>query len=266
MSTPTLAGRTVLVVGASAGLGRAVAIRAAQAGARVALAARRAEELATAVEEAGGGTPIVADLRRPGDCARLGDEAARALGAIDLAFIAAGAASLCWLEDATERDWAVAFETNVIGVNLVIQSLLPALAPGAIVAACSSESVGRPHAGLVAYGASKAALEESLRGWRTEHPGIRFGCVSVGATVPTEFGSSWDPEQLGRAMDAWARHGLARSELMRTDEVAEVLVTTFGVAAAHPGVGVEQLTVRSPADTVDSARALRDAAAAGGSG
>lgn len=260
MTVPTLAGRRVLVVGGSSGIGQGFAVRAARAGAKVAVVGRRAGRLDETVERAGGGTVIVADLRNADDCARIGAEAAAALGTIDLVFIAAGAAALRWVEETTADDWAVAFETNVIGVNLVIRALCPALEPGAIVAACSSESVGHPHSGLVPYGASKAALEESLRGWRIEHPEFRFSCVAVGATVPTDFGNAFDPETLGQAMELWARHGLARADIMKTDEVADVLVGTFGIAAAYPGVGIEHLTVRSPAGVVGGTERMRAAA------
>lgn len=260
MTVPTLAGRRVLVVGGSSGIGQGFAVRAARAGAKVAVVGRRADRLDETVERAGGGTVIVADLRNADDCARIGAEAAAALGTIDLVFIAAGAAALRWVEETTADDWAVAFETNVIGVNLVIRALCPALEPGAIVAACSSESVGHPHSGLVPYGASKAALEESLRGWRIEHPEFRFSCVAVGATVPTDFGNAFDPETLGQAMELWARHGLARADIMKTDEVADVLVGTFGIAAAYPGVGIEHLTVRSPAGVVGGTERMRAAA------
>lgn len=260
MSRSTLEGRRVLVVGASAGIGRAFAVRAVREGAQVALAARRAERLAEAIEEAGGGTALAADLRDPAACRRIGAEAVSLLGPLDLVFVAAGAASLGWVEDTSAEDWALAFDTNVIGVNLLIAALLPSLAPGAIVAACSSESVGHPHAGLVAYGASKAALEESLRGWRVEHPEVRFSCAAVGATIPTEFGAAFDPQILGRALELWARHGLAKEQLMRTDDVADVLVGTFGVALAYPGVGIEQLTVRSPAGVVGASQPFVEAA------
>ena len=260
MTAATLGGRRVLVVGASAGIGRAFAARAVADGAEVALVARRESALADVVAEAGGGTAIVADLRNPDDCARLGSEAARVLGAVDLVFVAAGASLLAWLRDTTPAEWATAFETNVIGVNLAVRSVLPALAPGAIVASCSSESVGRPYPALVPYAASKAALEESLRGWRVEHPEVRFSCVQVGATVPTEFGSSWDIDLLTKAMEEWARHGIAQTEIMQTDHVVEVLATTLGVALAYPGVGVEQLTVRSPAAVVADAGVMQDAA------
>jgi NAD(P)-dependent dehydrogenase (short-subunit alcohol dehydrogenase family) len=267
MGTASLRDRRILVVGASAGIGRAFGVRAAKAGARVALAARRAERLAEAADEAGGAATIVTDLRDAEACARLAGEAAEAVGPIDLVFVSAGASALALLDDADADAWAVALDTNVIGINLVLRSLRPVLAPDGIVAVCSSESVGRPRPGLVPYAASKAALEESMRGWRVEHPQLRFSCVTVGATVPTEFGSSWDPELLGRMMQLWAERGVADAGLMDTDDVAEVLVGTFAVALAHPGVGVEHLTVRSPAgattsmdryDQLDAERALTD--------
>lgn len=267
MGTPTLSGRRILVVGASAGIGRAFGVRAARAGARVALAARRADRLAEAAEEGGGAAAIVTDLRNPEACGRLAGQAADALGEIDLVFVSAGASALAPLDDADADAWAVALDTNVIGINLILRGLRRVLAPGGIVAVCSSESVGRPRPGLVPYAASKAALEESMRGWRVEHPELRFSCVTVGATVPTEFGSAWDPELLGRMMELWAQRGVADAGLMDTGDVAEVLVGTFGVALAHPGVGVEHLTIRSPAgaaattgryDELDAERAAAD--------
>jgi NAD(P)-dependent dehydrogenase (short-subunit alcohol dehydrogenase family) len=252
MGTLALAGRRILVVGASAGIGRAFGVRAARAGARVALAARRADRLAEAAEDGGGAATIVTDLRSPDACARLAEEAAAALGEIDLVFVSAGASALAPLDDADADAWAVALDTNVVGVNLVVRSLRPVLAPAGIVAVCSSESVGRPRPGLVPYAASKAALEESMRGWRTEHPELRFSCVTVGATVPTEFGTSWDPELLGRMMELWAARGVADASLMDTEDVAEVIAGTFALALAHPAVGVEHLTVRSPAGATAS--------------
>jgi len=256
----TLNGRRVLVVGATSGIGRSVAQDAIDAGARVVVTGRRSERLA---ELASGGRDVAsvcADIRQPEDCARLAAEAASALGEIDLVFFAAGASMLNWIEDTTAEDWALAMQTNVIGVNLVISALLPHLAPRAVVAACSSESVGHPHAGLVSYGASKAALEESLRGWRAEHPEVRFTCVAVGATYPTEFGLGFDPERLASAMELWTRHGHTQEELMATDDVAETLVATFETLLAHPGVGFEQLVVRSPSGVTSAVEGIAEVA------
>jgi NAD(P)-dependent dehydrogenase (short-subunit alcohol dehydrogenase family) len=247
MTSASLEGRRVLIVGASSGIGRALAVRAVQDGAEVAMVARTAEKLAETVALAGGGVAIAADLRADGDCDRIAAETVAAIGSPELVFVSAGSSALQWVHQTTRADWARAFETNVIGVNLLFGALRPHLRAGSIVAACSSESVGRPRAAMVPYSSSKAALEESLRGWRVEHPDLRFTCVSMGATMPTGFADTWDMDLLMQALDTWASHGLAQAEMMEADDVAEMLAATFALALALPGIGLEQLTLRSPA-------------------
>ena len=61
----TLEGQRVLVVGASAGIGREFARQAVQDGARVLFAARRLDRLTELAQEAGSGTPVVADITDP---------------------------------------------------------------------------------------------------------------------------------------------------------------------------------------------------------
>jgi NAD(P)-dependent dehydrogenase (short-subunit alcohol dehydrogenase family) len=246
VSARTLSGRRVLIVGASSGIGQALAVKAANEGASLALVARREEKLAETIAAAGGGTPIVADLRRNEDCSRIAAEAAAAIGAPELVFVSAGSSTLNWVHETGPEDWARAFETNVIGINLLFAALRPHLQPGAIVAACSSESVGAPRAGLVPYTASKAALEESLRGWRNEHPDLRFARIGLGATMPTGFADSWDPERLLTALQRWSADGLGQAEMMHVDDVAELLAATFAAALALPGVGIEDIMLRSP--------------------
>jgi len=73
----TLSGKRVVVIGASAGIGRALAVRAVQEGAQVLMAARRGAELEKAADEAGGGHPVTVDVRAPEDCARLAGPPAR---------------------------------------------------------------------------------------------------------------------------------------------------------------------------------------------
>src|SRR4051812_37693633 len=94
MTEAFLAGKTAVVTGASAGIGRAIALRLAGAGASVVLAARRAErleELAGEIRRSGGrALPVVADVGREDDVIRLADAARRAFGAIDILVSNAG--------------------------------------------------------------------------------------------------------------------------------------------------------------------------------
>ncbi|HEX7094277.1 MAG TPA: SDR family oxidoreductase [Acidimicrobiales bacterium] len=248
----TLEGRRVLVVGASAGIGRAFATRAVAHGASVVFSARREDRLKEAVTEAGGGTAIAADISEPGDCERLASEAVAALGGrIDLLFISAGSAPMRMFKDTTADDWRAIFGLNVIGVHQLIRATLDRLAPAAIVAALSSEGVAQPRTALGGYVVSKVALERSLAAWRTEHPDVRFSCVAIGATQPTEFGYQFDLDLLKVVLDDWAKRGLAQAEFMQTDEVAEFLAGMYAAALRFPGIGVEHIVLRSPSPVTE---------------
>jgi NADP-dependent 3-hydroxy acid dehydrogenase YdfG len=244
-------GRSVLVVGASSGIGRAFGVHAARAGAKVALVARRPERLAEAAANAPGAVTIVADVCDTEACSRMVERAVEQNGPIDLVFYAAGTAPLRPLADTEMSDWQRAVATNLLGVQSVIGAALPRMVTRGIVAVLSSETVSKPRVGLGAYGATKAALQHSLRTWRLEHDDRRFACLEVGATQPTEFGTGFDMDALGPAMEAWARHGLTQAEYMATDDVAGFFVTMLGAALAHPGIAVEHLTLRSPSPVVE---------------
>jgi NAD(P)-dependent dehydrogenase (short-subunit alcohol dehydrogenase family) len=247
-----LADRRVLVVGASAGIGRAFASRAIAGGATVAVVARRADRLAELVQGAPSAVVVTGDVRAPADCARIVTEAAVALGGIELLLYCAGSSPLRPLADTTADDWATVFETHVLGVHHIVQEALLHMPRHGVVAVLSSETVGRPRYGLGAYGASRAALDQLLHALRVEHPLVRFTTVTVGATFPTEFGDGFDPEVLGRALSEWARHGLMTEEMMHPDEVAAVLAGVFGAALGNPTVGVEHLVLRPQSPVLGS--------------
>src|SRR5688572_12344065 len=76
----TLEGRRVLIVGGSAGIGRAFGVEAISQGAQVVFAARREDKLKESVAEAGGGVAIAADVCQTGECDRLVRESTAALG------------------------------------------------------------------------------------------------------------------------------------------------------------------------------------------
>jgi NAD(P)-dependent dehydrogenase (short-subunit alcohol dehydrogenase family) len=242
----------VLVVGASSGIGRAFATRAVRQGAHVVMTARRAERLDEVATDARGGVAVVGDVRRPDDCRRIVAEAVGALGAIDLLLYGAGVAPLRRFDRTTTEDWDQVLQTHVVGAHQTVQAALPHLAAGAVVVLLSSETVGRPRAGLGAYGASKAALEESARAWRTEHPRVRFTSVAIGATYPTEFGDHFDPDLLRSTLEEWTRHGLMTEEMLGTDEVADCLVGVLATMLVHPGVGLEHVVLRPPSPVVGS--------------
>jgi NAD(P)-dependent dehydrogenase (short-subunit alcohol dehydrogenase family) len=250
MSSRSLAGKRVLVAGASAGIGRAMAVRASKEGARVLMAARRKDRLDETCAEAGGGEPVVADVRRAEDCARLAEAARDRLGGIDVLVVCVGVATLGMIADTSAEDWHRVFDTNVVGTHQLLQACAPVLAPRAMVMALSSETVRQPRTALGAYATSKAALDRLIEAWRAEHPQIRFTQVTVGATFPTGFGSDFEPGLLTRALNDWSVRGLAQEEFMSPDDAAEVLLGVIASATDHPGVGLDHLVIRSPSPVV----------------
>jgi NAD(P)-dependent dehydrogenase (short-subunit alcohol dehydrogenase family) len=248
----SLAEKRVAIVGASSGIGRALAVRTVREGARVVMAARRRDELLKASTEAGGGHVVGADVCVPEDCALLADTARKQLGQIDVLVSCVGAATLRLMADTDAEDWRRAFETNVIGFHQVLRSCLPVLATNALVVVLSSESIDQPRTALGAYATSKLAMERSVAAWRTERPDIRFCVVRVGQTYPTDFGHGFDPEALTLAMADWAIRGLAQERFMTPEDVAGVLVGLIGTALDHPGVCLEEVSVCSPSAVADT--------------
>jgi NAD(P)-dependent dehydrogenase (short-subunit alcohol dehydrogenase family) len=243
----SLAGKRTVVVGASAGIGRAFAIRAGKEGAQLVIAARRADRLADVVAEAGGGKAISVDVCRTDDCVRLAETAKDTFGEIDLLFVSVGYASLKMIADTTKQDWLDVLQTNVIGVHEVIRACFPLLTSSAIVAALSSDSIGQPHSALGAYSTSKAALERCLVAWRLENPGYRFSCVEVSGTVPTEFIAAFDPDLLREVSGQWISRGLVPGTSMTPEAVADVLAGIYASAADYPDVSLDHVVVKSPA-------------------
>ena len=242
-----LAGVRVLLIGASAGIGRALAIHLVGAGANVVLAARRGEELDKTVAEASGGHPVATDITVAEDCARLAGEAERRLGGIDVLLSSVGAAPLRMMADTSAQDWRQTLDTNVVGFHQIVQACLGTLAPHAVVGVLSSESVNQPRIALGAYAVSKVALERAVDAWRLEHPALRFCRIRVGQTIPTDFGSAFEPELLGRAFQGWAERGLIAPGFLSPADVAETICGMLAVTTANPRVGVEELTIHPSA-------------------
>nr|MDT0664548.1 SDR family oxidoreductase [Micromonospora sp. DSM 115978] len=191
-----LSGRRLLIVGASSGIGRATAIAAAAGGADVAVVGRREKQLNEVIEVAGRGIAVAADLRDGAECARAVAEAASGLGGLDAALFPIGYSPLRLLAKTDGPTWVDTFATNVAAPAMVTGAALPHLPAGAPLIYLSSASVGQPVHGLGAYGASKAALDYSIRTWRLEHPEYRFMRLTVGATTPTDLYSHYEADVL----------------------------------------------------------------------
>jgi NAD(P)-dependent dehydrogenase (short-subunit alcohol dehydrogenase family) len=244
--TRSLENYTAAVVGASSGIGRGMARRLIDGGAQVFVAARRMELLEELVAEAGGGCAVQCDLREEGAGERVTTEIARSSDHLDVLFVSAGAAPLRRLVDTTEDEWRSALETNVIGINRLLAGVLGLLQPHSVVIVMSSETAVLPRSHLGAYGASKAALEHTVSQWREENPWLRLTVVSLGGTMPTEFGRLFEADLTVEALRAWSASGRNQEAFMDTDEVCDVLMDVTTTLLHSPSVGLHRLELRSP--------------------
>lgn len=241
-----LTGARTLVVGASAGIGRAIGLRAAELGAEVVFAARRAERLEEARAAAGAGHVVVLDVTDEAEAVEGVARSAELLGGLDVVVYASGVASLAPIAGDGMDRWREMFDTNVIGAAVVAREAISRLDPGGIVLFCSSSNTHRRLWGLTGYGATKAALDRLIDGLRDEHPDVRFVRAVIGPTIGTEFGDSFDGSVLDEAFPRWLVSGRQTAELMQPEEVAAVIVDVLSTLRANPKVDISRVELDPP--------------------
>jgi 3-oxoacyl-[acyl-carrier protein] reductase len=224
---------TVLVTGASRGIGAQTALRLAAAGFDLVLWARTLDELRTVGEKAAAfGT----------------DVSVRAVDVSDAGQVAAGYAAIGWhspltglvlnagsgiWQQITEIDdavWDRTLATNLRGSMLVLRQFLPQLQarPGGLVVGVLSDSARYPFPGRAAYAASKAGLAALLEVARRE---ARSTGVRITALLPSRVDTAFQGSL--PAPGAGCRPGS-----LSADEVAEVIGWLFELPA---GIEVREL-------------------------
>ncbi|OBB46022.1 SDR family oxidoreductase [Mycobacterium sp. 852002-51961_SCH5331710] len=228
-------GARMLVIGASSGIGHALARAAHTRGARVALAARRVELLSELAEELDGSAHEL-DVADPRAIERVVDEVATTFGQLDAVVFTSAVVPFALIEETDVTTWLHAYAVNAVGASHVLRAALPHLADDAVVLVASSHDVGRPRAGVGAYHASKAALDEILRSWRAEHPELAVIRVSVGPTEGTEILRGADRDLLADLYRAWAQEGQIPAKMSAVNDVANAMLSLIAMSRANPTV------------------------------
>lgn len=189
-------GKIALVTGASSGLGVECATALAIAGADVALVARRLDRLEALASELARyevrTLPIAADLTVDADLDRVVAQTTSELGEIDILVNDAGIAQGGNADTITREKWEREFAINVTAPMMLAQRVARRMqarkAPGRIINITSMYASHASPFRMVAYAASKAALENLTRElaveWAQHH--INVNAVSPGM-VPTEL-------------------------------------------------------------------------------
>jgi NADP-dependent 3-hydroxy acid dehydrogenase YdfG len=195
--TTNIAGKVIVITGASSGLGEATARHLAAQGASVALGARRAERinaLSKEINDAGGKSlAMVTDVTKPDDVKNLVDAAVKQFGRVDVMLNNAGVMPQSPLERLKIEEWDRLIDVNIKGVLYGIAAALPHMKQqqsGHIINV-SSVAGHKVRAGSVVYAATKHAVRALSEGLRLEVKpyNIRTTIISPGA-VDTELPNS----------------------------------------------------------------------------
>ena len=225
-----LAGKRVLVVGASSGLGRASAIEVAKEGARVCVAARRVDRLEETVREAGREAfASVCDVRDEVSCRAVVEAAASEMGGLDAVIYAPGISTFGPIEEIGQADWHAVLETNLIGVSLILNAAIGHLTKtrGKVVVISSisiDDSPPRPQ--QATYIVSKRALEALIEAWQGEHRAVAFTSIASGDAL-SEFGLGHDIEKLTPIVQRWSELDYLYGRMMEPAAVAEQVVNAL---------------------------------------
>ncbi|MFF8369795.1 SDR family oxidoreductase [Streptomyces lydicus] len=236
--------KTVVITGASSGIGEATARRLAADGHRVFLGARRADRLAALTDQLAGAGGTAAyrrvDVTDADDVRAFVDAARAAFGRVDVMVNNAGVMPLSPLEALRVADWDRMLDVNVRGVLHGIAAALPVMRAQGGGHFVNIASVGAYEVSPTAavYCATKFAVRALSEGLRQESGGdIRVTVVSPGVTESELADSLTDP-QARQAMETY------RSVALPAAAVADAI----GYAVAQPPqVDVNEIVLRPAA-------------------
>lgn len=199
-----LTGRKALITGGDSGIGRAVAIAFAREGADVLISYlsedKDAQETARYVEEAGRKAVLVpGDISDETHCKQLIQQAVDELGGLDiLVNNAAYQMAHESLQDITSEELDHTFRTNIFAMFYLCKAAEEHLKPGSTVVNTTSVNAYKPGPQLLAYAATKAAIQNFSANlaqvWAEK--GIRVNCVAPGPIWTPLIPSTMPPERV----------------------------------------------------------------------
>ncbi|WP_460753112.1 SDR family oxidoreductase [Myceligenerans cantabricum] len=210
--------KTVLVTGASSGIGEAVAARAAAAGHHVVAGARRTDRLRALAERAHGHLhPVPLDVTDREDMAAFVATARDLTGRVDVLVNNAGVMPLSRLDSLLVEEWDRMIDVNVRGLLHGIAAALPVFAAQGSGHFVTIASVGAHEVvptGAV-YSGTKFAAWAITEGLRQEcDPSIRVTTVSPGVVV-SELADSITEPGAAEAMRTYRAHAIAPDAIAR---------------------------------------------------
>lgn len=234
-----LAGKVVMITGASSGIGKQTARAVVREGGKVVIGARRADRLQRLQEELGHANAVwrATDVAVRTDLQALAQEGLDRFGRIDALVANAGIMPLSRLADRRVEDWDRMIDVNIKGVLYAIDSVLPHMLERGSGDVVDISSVAGHTVSAVSgvYSATKFAVRAISEGLRKEAVGkIRVTTICPGA-VATELGGSITDERLRERMAQFM------SMAMDASVIADAVVYAL---SQPPGVAVNEIIIR----------------------
>ena len=232
----SLKNKTMIVTGASSGIGAAVARRFMAEGAKLALVARSAERLKALAGEVGSDPLILPlDLTNPVDVATMVKTTIDRFGHIDILFANAGSYVAGDVANGDPDEWDRVVDINVKSVFRAVRAVLPdmiARRSGDIVVTSSISGHQAIHWEPV-YSATKHAVQSFVHGVRRQvaKHNVRIGSLAPGMVLNELWGLT-DPEEIERRVEAHSG--------LRNDDVVDALLFML---TRPPHVAIRDLVI-----------------------
>ncbi len=250
--------RTLVVTGASSGIGAELAKQAVKLGWRVAIGARRRQRIEAVADELRAmGAEVFAgtlDVARSDSVDAFFDSVEAELGPADVIVNNAGHSMPYLMHEYTSEQLRSEVEVNLLGAILVTQRAVKTLLDRRIrgdIVFMSSDAALNPRPGQVIYGATKAGVENFAQGLskELEGSGVRVVTLRIGPTV-SEFGAEWstDPDDFDERTNRWRWFGLRDARLLGALLSAEVVAEAVIHAVSQPpGVLIDTYEIQPEA-------------------
>jgi meso-butanediol dehydrogenase / (S,S)-butanediol dehydrogenase / diacetyl reductase len=217
--------RVIVITGAGAGLGRALARRFAADGETVVLLGRSTEKLQKVVAELGDRALAVGcDVSSPESVRTAFSRIAERHPRIDVLINNAAYYQPFLVAEATDEQILSTVNTNLTGTILCSRAAVPLLGKGGHIINVSSESVGMNFPHLVLYQATKAGVERFTEGLRLELDPKANRVTQVRAGQMMDADKTWDVDP--KAAMRFAQAAMAAGLNLRERPISQYLSVT----------------------------------------
>lgn len=228
-------GKTALVMGASRGIGRAIAAALAREGARVAMASRSRERVAEAAAEIVGETAAFeADTSDLDRLAALPGEVEAELGPVDILVTNTGGPPLGGALDNPREEWEQAYRSLVLAPRVLAEAVLPGMRErgwGRVVNVGSS-SVREPIPHLTLSNAHRMATIGFFKTLASEvaADGVTVNTVATGRFATDRLASNWGSWE---EMERHAAEGVPAGRLGQPEEFGDLVAFLCSERSAY---------------------------------